>query len=150
MTLKFLVNIGRCSVWRWCIDWSQKKPSRLLSVKNTKSRELYIFVSPGIILLKNTIYSDTVDGRNPAPVDGYFIPLFTVIFFYIPGGVGFLPSTVWTWLWCTVSEIVWVTYTFLKGILGHEYLQGIHVLDGLFWGSVLFLIGPQRFMKLPT
>jgi len=36
----------------------------------------------------------TVDGRNPAPVDGQFIPLFTGLF-YIPGGcLGFLPATV--------------------------------------------------------
>ena len=36
---------------------------------------------------------NTVDGRNPAPVDRYFIPLFTV--WYIPGGCfRFLPSIV--------------------------------------------------------
>ena len=35
----------------------------------------------------------TVDGRNPAPVVRYSIPWFTG-FFYIPGGAGFLPSTV--------------------------------------------------------
>ena len=38
-------------------------------------------------------HGDTVDGRNPAPVHRWFIPLFTG-FFYIPGGAGFLPSTV--------------------------------------------------------
>ena len=43
---------------------------------------------------KTSKVGDTVDGRNPAPVDKWFIPLFTG-FFYIPGGcLGFLPSTV--------------------------------------------------------
>ena len=40
----------------------------------------------------NKKYSDTVDGRTPASVDMVNIPLFTG--FYIPGGAGFLPSTV--------------------------------------------------------
>ncbi len=36
----------------------------------------------------------TVDGRNSAPVDRYFPIIYKVL--YIPGGAGFLPSTV-TW-----------------------------------------------------
>ena len=36
---------------------------------------------------------DTVDGRNPAPVDRWLIPLFKGVL-YIPGGAVFLPSTV--------------------------------------------------------
>ena len=37
----------------------------------------------------------TVDGRNPAPVDMVNIPFFTwSMVLYIPGGVGFQPSTV--------------------------------------------------------
>jgi len=37
----------------------------------------------------------TVDGRNPAPVDRQFIPLFILQkVLYIPGGAGFFPSTV--------------------------------------------------------
>ena len=38
-------------------------------------------------------YRNTVDGRNPAPVDMINIPLF-IGFSYIPGGAGFQPSTV--------------------------------------------------------
>ena len=34
----------------------------------------------------------TVDGRNSAPVDRYFPIIYKVL--YIPGGAGFLPSTV--------------------------------------------------------
>jgi len=36
----------------------------------------------------------TVDGRNPAPVDRWFIPLFIYRVSTIQGGAGFLPSTV--------------------------------------------------------
>jgi len=36
---------------------------------------------------------DTVDGRNPAPVDRWLIPSFKGVL-YIPGGAVFLPSTV--------------------------------------------------------
>ena len=35
-------------------------------------------------MVDNWWYIDTVDGRNPAPVDGWFIPLF----------IGFKPSKV--------------------------------------------------------
>ena len=41
-----------------------------------------------------TPLSHTVGGRNPAPVDMVNIPLFTTGYIYIPGGAGFLPSTV--------------------------------------------------------
>jgi len=38
---------------------------------------------------------NAVDGRNPAPVDGENLPLFSVFYTsQIPGGAGFLPSTV--------------------------------------------------------
>ena len=41
---------------------------------------------------------DTVDGRNPAPVDVVDIPVFICIHrvLYIPGGAGFFSSTVST------------------------------------------------------
>ena len=51
------------------------------------------------------ISGDTVDGRNPAPVDMVNIPLFTA-FLYIPSGVGFLPSTVWTPTWHSQGPIL--------------------------------------------
>ena len=41
----------------------------------------------------NVLLALTVDGRNPAPLDVVNIPLFTGVF-YIPGGAGFLASTV--------------------------------------------------------
>ena len=41
----------------------------------------------------NVLLALTVDGRNPAPLDAVNIPLFTGVF-YIPGGAGFLASTV--------------------------------------------------------
>ena len=39
----------------------------------------------------------TVDGRNPTPVDGWFIHVYPIIYrvYTIQGGAGFLPSTVW-------------------------------------------------------
>jgi len=37
--------------------------------------------------------NDTVDGRNPAPLDRPIIPLFCWVL-YIPGGERFLPSIV--------------------------------------------------------
>ena len=41
------------------------------------------------------IFAPTVDGRNPAPVDRWFIPLFIGFqLSTIQGGAGFLPSTV--------------------------------------------------------
>ena len=44
----------------------------------------------------NSSNSDTVDGRNPAPVDMVNIHKYPIIYrvLYIPGGAGFLPSTV--------------------------------------------------------
>ena len=36
----------------------------------------------------------TVDGRNPAPVDGTVVYPIIYKVLYIPGGAGFLPSTV--------------------------------------------------------
>ena len=36
---------------------------------------------------------NTVDGRNPAPVDMVVYPIIFKVL-YIPGGAGFLPSTV--------------------------------------------------------
>jgi len=44
--------------------------------------------------LVDWILNDTVDGRNPAPVDMVNIPLFIYKVLYMPGGAGFLPSTV--------------------------------------------------------
>ena len=40
---------------------------------------------------------NTVDGGNPAPVDGIWYVVYPIIYkvFYIPDGAGFLPSTVW-------------------------------------------------------
>jgi len=40
-------------------------------------------------------FAKTVDGRNPAPVDRY-CSLYPIIYklLYIPGGAGFLPSSV--------------------------------------------------------
>lgn len=43
-------------------------------------------------LYSYTVY-DSVGGRNPVPVDWWFIPLFYRVL-YIPGVAGFLPSTV--------------------------------------------------------
>ena len=47
---------------------------------------------------KKEIIVNTVDGRNPAPADAVDIPVFIYIYIhmvlYIPGGAGFLPSTV--------------------------------------------------------
>ena len=41
-------------------------------------------------LVYTTLHHPTVDGRNPAPVEVVFIHMVL----YIPGGAGFLPSTV--------------------------------------------------------
>ena len=38
-------------------------------------------------------FPHTVDGRNPAPVDMVVYPIIYMVL-YIPGGAGFLPSTV--------------------------------------------------------
>ena len=47
------------------------------------------------ISIDTYIYIHTVDGRNPAPVDMINVPLFIICkVLYIPGGAGFLPSTV--------------------------------------------------------
>ena len=46
---------------------------------------------------------DTVGGRNPAPVDKYFTPLIIYKVLYIPGGAGFLPSTVFE-LFCFIPS----------------------------------------------
>ena len=45
---------------------------------------------------ENTLHyiSDTVDGRNPPPVDRYIVYLIIYRVLYIPGGAGLLPSTV--------------------------------------------------------
>ena len=49
----------------------------------------------GKIKRRTHFNNDTVDGRNPAPVDMIHIPLLTR-FLDIPGGARFLPSTVGT------------------------------------------------------
>ena len=45
------------------------------------------------LVLSPYLHLHTVDGRNPAPVDRWFIPLF-IGFLTFQGGAGFLPSTV--------------------------------------------------------
>ena len=45
----------------------------------------------------NRKHNNTFDGRNPAPVDRIWYVVYPIIYkvFYIPGGAGVLPSTVW-------------------------------------------------------
>ena len=47
-----------------------------------------------VIHLDTTIWGDTVDGKNPAPVDVDSLSHYLQGFSTIPGGAGFLPSTV--------------------------------------------------------
>ena len=51
---------------------------------------------------KFRVYSSTVDGRNPVPVDMIKDPIIYRVL-YIPGGAGFLPSTV-------IRELIWEVY----------------------------------------
>jgi len=49
----------------------------------------------------------TVDGRNPAPVNRWFIHVYPINYklSIIPGGAGFLPSTVsLTWLETIINQ----------------------------------------------
>ena len=64
-------------------------------------------INTTLIIVKTYIsWYDTVDGRNPAPVDRQFIPLFTRVL-YIPGGcLGSLPSTI----------TLYIMHMFNKGI----------------------------------
>ena len=57
----------------------------------------------------------TVDGRIPAPADIVNILLFIYRVLYIPGGAGFLPPTVWWWIYITFVEslriyVIYVSY----------------------------------------
>ena len=47
-----------------------------------------------ILLSRQLTIGDTVGGRNPAPVDMQFFPVFSYRVLYIRGGAGFPPSTV--------------------------------------------------------
>ena len=42
------------------------------------------------------IVENTVDGRNPAPVEVGSLSNYLRAVLYIPGGAGLLPPTVWT------------------------------------------------------
>ena len=77
-----------CSTWI-TIDWV------------TFSTPLQILVG-GFSPENRKKYEHTVDGRNPAPVDTWFIPLF-IGFQTIQGGAGFLPSTVWNHIWICLN-----------------------------------------------
>ena len=77
--------------WRWilgCTAHDIRGQNKLLRLNAMRS---HIFRDSSTA--SRWCHGDTVDGRNPAPVHRWFIPLFTG-FFYIPGGAGFLPSTV--------------------------------------------------------
>ena len=60
-----------------------------------------------VFVIPLSSFVHTVEGKHPAPVDMANIPLLTV-FFCIPGGAGFLPSTVgsMSWQFCYLFGMV--------------------------------------------
>ena len=100
---KFFRRFGCWCFCRGCCWWRHWWCCRISGIcqERTVTRQGEVFVIP----LSSFVH--TVEGKHPAPVDMANIPLLTG-FFYIPGGAGFLPSTVgsMSWQFCYLFGMV--------------------------------------------
>ena len=76
----------------WKPRFAPQKLNQKVQQNQQKGPNLWAYIRENFRKSGFTIH--TVEGRNSGPVDMVSIRLFTS-FFYVRGGVGFLPSTVW-------------------------------------------------------
>ena len=80
-------KLGHQFIWRFCVH-----PSEGPGLGAVQLTELFRRAWAEKNISKDS--SDTVDGRNPAPVDMLNIPLYIYRVSHMLGGAGFCPSTV--------------------------------------------------------